>query len=768
MTTDKRTRDTSAKDSEVPAGDAARDHGAPRPPREPNRRDGALAPGQLIGLEPGIRGGGTPHITDISKAITTKDNQVFMLTDTTGDIVSPENGQGIYFRDMRYLDHMEMLLGGQRAISLLADASQGNHSIFELANPHMLLPSGYVLPKEHLSIRREYNLHDKLVQGIEIHNLDRVRVAFHLSLIFDSHFDDMMVIRGFLKDPGKRGTLHAPRLTRDTITLAYDGADRHHRGATITLSPAPARLEGATAVYEVDLQPGATLSITMTIALEDRGTDSDVEAGTVHTLASGSARLDAFDAVLSQLPAIETSNTLFDRALTRSFNDLRMLASADHANMYIGAGVPWYVALFGRDSAITAFETLAYQPELARSTLQVLAQYQGARVDDYRDEEPGKILHELRVGETANLHEIPMTPYFGSVDSTPWFLMLLAEYVRWTGDLNTFTSLRDNVLRALGWMDANEAGELRGFLSYGTKSQKGLINQGWKDSDNAIVNSDGSLVMPPVAMVEVQGYAYRTRLDMAQIFHAMGDEQLAREQEQKAAALKDRFDQHFWMPDQDYYALALQRDYRPAQAVASNPGQLLFTGIVDQQHADAIVARLMKEDLFCGWGIRTLAASEVAYNPLDYQVGSVWPHDNALIALGCATWGHNLAMERIFTGIFQAATWFNHFRLPEVFDGFSQSRYERPVNYPVACSPQAWAAGALPVMLQTALGLVPHALRRELYIRRPRLPAWLTSVTVRGLRIGGARVDLRYQRDGDVTLVAVLRREGDVKVMVEY
>ncbi|MFI5272354.1 MAG: glycogen debranching N-terminal domain-containing protein [Ktedonobacterales bacterium] len=727
-----------------------------------------LQPGQLASPEPGFHGSGTPHISDISNAVTTKDNQVFMLTDPGGDIASPENGEGIYFRDMRYLSRMQLLLGDRRPISLLADASRGNQSIFELSNPHMLLPNGYVLPKEHLSIRRTYDLHEAIEQTIEVQNLDRVAVSFRLSLVLASDFEDMMVIRGFLKEPEKRGMLLAPQVTSASIAFAYHGADEHQRSTLIAFAPQPDAIAGGTAYFDVSVQPGATLSLSMTITVVDRGPDDDVEVGTVHTLSSAADKHDAFDSVLARLPAIETSNALFDRALARSFDDLRMLATASHDDVYIAAGIPWYVALFGRDSAITAFEIVGYQPEVALSTLRVLARYQGTVDDDYRDEEPGKILHELRVGEVANLHEIPMTPYYGSVDSTLWFLMLLAEYVRWTGDLDCFRELRDNALQALAWMDRNEAEPLEGYLSYGTRSQKGLSNQGWKDSYNAIVNADGSLVVPPVATVEVQGYAYRARCDMAELFTALGDTQRAAEQEQKAAALKTRVEQRFWMPDQDYYALALQRDLRPARAISSNPGHLLFTGIVDDTQAAKIAQRLMQADLFCGWGIRTLGATEVAYNPLDYQVGSVWPHDNALIALGLAMHGFAQPMERVFTGIFEAATWFNHARLPEVFDGFSQSRYERPVNYPVACSPQAWAAGALPLMLQTALGLTPHALQRELHIRRPWLPAWLKDVTVRGLRICDAQVDLRYQREGDVTLVAVLKREGQVKVTVEY
>ncbi|HEU5439030.1 MAG TPA: glycogen debranching N-terminal domain-containing protein, partial [Ktedonobacterales bacterium] len=319
------------------------------PTSERGRGEAVLQPGQLVGQKPGIRQSGTPHISDISGAITTKNNQVFMLTASTGDIIAGDNGQGLYFRDMRYLDQMEMLLGDQHAISLLADASLGSQSIFELTNPHMLLPNGYELPKERLSIRRTYDLRSEITQTIEITNLDRVEVSFRLSLLFDTHFDDMLVIRSFLAGPGKRGTLYGPQFTADTITLAYDGADQHHRSTRIQCVPKPTEIQGATAYYDVALQPGAAVSITITLDLEDRGPNYDFEVGIVHTQKTAAEQHSAFDTVLSQVPAIETSNALFDRVLARSFNDLKMLATASHADVYLAAGIPWYVALFGRD-----------------------------------------------------------------------------------------------------------------------------------------------------------------------------------------------------------------------------------------------------------------------------------------------------------------------------------------------------------------------------------------------------------------------------------
>lgn len=722
------------------------------------------------GLKPGIKHGSASGISDIHGAVTTKYNQVFMLTDERGDILPDSHGFGLYFRDMRYLDHLELRLGNQHTISLLADAGKGSECVFELTNPQMKLSGGRTIPKERLSIRRSYTLHHAVTHCIAVRNLDREEVAFDLTLIFASDFDDMLVIRGFLPGPEKRGTVHPPQMKgKTTLLLAYDGADKHQRTTAIEFSPAPDETgDDGTITYHVRLEPGQTKTLKLDMKLGDAGPDSDHRHSGSQTTRSGAEKHSAFDKALAVHPQIETSNPLFDRALQRSLDDVRLLATANGNDVLVAAGIPWYVALFGRDSCITAFETLAFQPELARSTLDVLARYQGTTHNAYQDEEPGKILHELRVGEAANLHEVPMTPYYGTVDATPWFLMLTAEYVRWTGDLDFFHQMRDNVNRGLAWMDENEDEHLRGFLTYGTKSEKGLINQGWKDSDNGVVNEDGSLVEPPVALVEVQGYAYRARRDIAEMLRVIGDTDSAQALEQKAEALKQRFNERFWMDDENFYGFALQRGDRLSRAIASNPGQTLFTGIVTEERARAVADRLMRDDIFCGWGIRTLSAHEVAYNPLDYQVGSIWPHDNALIALGMRHWGATDYLDRIFTGIYQAATHFTDFRLPEVFDGFSQSQYTRPVKYPVACSPQAWAAGALPLLLQTALGLEPRATKKMLFIHRPYLPAWLSDVTVHSLRVGDAMIDLRYSREADTTLVAVLKREGDIVVQVEY
>lgn len=703
---------------------------------------------------------------DIRNAITTKYNQVFLLTNQVGDVEPENHGYGLYFRDTQYLDTWQMRICAQRAIPLLSDASHGDESRLELTNPELTLADGQRIAKEHISIRRVQSLRHQIRDTLTLRNMTQHPIQFDLTFTYSSHFTNMFTVRG--SSPGQRGTLHGPRVKGRQVILAYDGADQHMRTVTISFSSAPSSIAEGTVTFAVALKPRASEEIRIILDLVDQGPASAVDSAGKHTPYTEADQHHTFDQALANMPRIETSNQLFDRALQRSLSDLRMLATANHEDIYVSAGVPWYVALFGRDSCISAYQTLAYLPELAKTTLQVLARYQGTKYDDFQDEEPGKILHELRLGEKANLREVPMIPYYGSVDSTPWFLMLICAYVRWTGDLELFRQLENNVRAALDWIDGNLKSGLTGFLTYGSRSSSGLTNQGWKDSGNSIVNRDGSLVEPPIALVAVQGYVYHDWRELAHLFRLTGEKREAGKLEKKAADLKQRWNDTYWMPKRGFYALAIERERNLAEVIASNPGQALFTSMIDADKAQSIADRLVADDMFSGWGVRTLSADEKAYNPLDYQVGSVWPHDNSLIALGLRRYGFTAQMEEIFTGIFDAATEFPHFRLPEVFDGFSRADYDKPVNYPVACSPQAWAAGSLPLMLAAALGFEPDALDKTLRIHRPHLPSWLSSVTVHDLPVGHAKVDLRYQREDQNTLVAVLKREGDLDVIVQY
>lgn len=700
--------------------------------------------------------GRSTSVGSIGPSLTTKSGGIFVLCAADGDIDSDRNGgYGLYFHDTRFLDSASLRLDGQQLSVLLSSDEAGDRSVCELTNPD--LPIGDdILPKESLGIRRERKLGAHVEETVQVHSFSSKHVDVTLTIIHAARFDNMFVVRG--SKPGKRGKLHDPEWSGSTLTFRYNGADHRLRASVLTFDPPPDEHDGGTATYHLKLASRSTTTIRVTTKLQDEG------QGRLETSPQQpEKRRELFSKV-----RVETNNPLFDRALARSFEGLRMLLMRQFGDTFFAAGVPWYVALFGRDSLITSLQTLAYDPAIAANTLRVLAQYQGTKEDGWRDEEPGKILHELRVGEKANLHEVPQTPYYGTVDATPLFVILAGEYVRWTGDLKLWHDLRVNVDRALAWIDHYGDHDGDGFVDYASSSAKGLSNQGWKDSGNSITNRDGSLAKPPIALVEVQGYVFRAKHEAAWLYEQAGDNKRAEQLRHEAEQLRDRFHNAYWMPDRKFLAVALQKGGRRAASLTSNAGQALWSGIVDSGRADTVADLLLDDTMFSGWGVRTLAEGEAAYNPIDYQVGSIWPHDNSLIAAGLKRYGHDGKMLQLFTAIFQAATQFQHYELPEVFAGFSKAQYSVPVHYPVACHPQAWAAGSIPYLLKTALGLNADALQHRLEIVRPALPEWLSSVTLHGLRIGDASVDLRYERSDHTTLVAVLNRRGEVNVQIEY
>jgi glycogen debranching enzyme len=433
---------------------------------------------------------------------------------------------------------------------------------------------------------------------------------------------------------------------------------------------------------------------------------------------------------------------------------------------YVAAGVPWFATLFGRDTIITALEALPFMPDLAVDTLRVLAEWQATERDPKRDMAPGKILHELRSGEMVRTGEIPHGPYYGSVDATPLWLVLLGQTFRWTGDLGLVRELWPNVLAALAWIDGDGDIDGDGFVEYLRGDERGLFNQGWKDSSDAIRHRDGSIARPPIALVEVQGYVYDAKLRIAELARLLGEPDLATRLETEAADLRRRFDAAFWMPDAGYYAVALDADKRPVGSITSNPAHGLWSGIVPDERVAAVAARLVSPDLDSGWGIRTYAAGQPGFNPIGYHTGSIWPHDNAIAAAGLKRAGRHDEADRIATRIFEAARDSPEFRLPELFCGFTRDPSSVPVPYPVACSPQAWAAAAPLSLLQTMLGMHPRASEGILELDRPHLPTWLGKVTVHNLRVGAETVDLLFHRWRGTTSAEVLRRSGDLDLII--
>lgn len=776
----------------------------------------------------------TPSIAD---ALILKDCDLFLVTRPNGDIpLDPLQATGLYYHDCRFLDGYELRAAGYALETLVSTAARGYQSLVELTNPELLSADGTVLaPLESVAIKwmrtldcQGLALHDSL----SIRNLGRVPVSLPLSLRFHAGFQDVFQVRSLECEP--LGRLLPPHAQGRELLLEYEGSDDFTRRVTITFEEAPDCWEpvpgvprAVSAGFLVELPPRAERVIALIVGLEEEVTSGTRGVGHFPTtgaalpasrspvgVASPAAavpretgirgagtspaaaepgaparpprRVSAalHDALSLRHNRAETSwrqaqtrvscdSLLLGAIIERSFRDLYLLRSNIGGEQFYAAGVPWFGTLFGRDSVITALQTLPYDPRIARQTLLLLAAYQGNKEDPRREEEPGKILHELRVGELARTERIPHTPYYGSADVTPLFLILAAEYFAWTADVETLVRLEPHLAAALRWLEVNQ--DKRGYLTYGAPAPGGLVNQGWKDSDDGVPQADGFPAEPPIAMVEVQAYAYAARVRLAQMYRELGKADRAQALEEAAAALRDRFNRDFWMENRGCYALALagarasSRGKEPLQVrvCTSNAGHALWAGIATPEQARRVRKRLLKPDMFTGWGIRTLSANEMAYSPVGYHLGTVWPHDNALIAAGFRCYGFDKAALRVFHGLTRAAMYFELYRLPELFSGFSREEYEVPVPYPLASKPQAWAAGAVPYLLAELLGLRPEASRHRLNVVSPVLPEYVDWLELEGLRVGASRVDLRFERTRMGVAVEVRRKDEPIEVIVK-
>jgi glycogen debranching enzyme len=720
---------------------------------------------------------GTTTITrSITHAVVIKDEDVFFLCEPDGAVpLEGGHGFGLYYHDCRFLSGYELRVGGKRPDPLVWTADTGFMAVLGLSNADIRTTSGLPLPKHSVEIkwsRLVSSERQALFDEIELRSLTFQPIEFIVALTFKAGFEDMFAIRGMFQ--GRRGQVRQPEWEDGALRFAYDGADDLRRGLTIDVEPVPEGVNQHTAYFKIALQPKERQRIFISLRMSETPIGAALPAAPSEAptrpekdwAAIEGALRSSSESWLRRETCVASDSMMVNHIMDRSMRDLWMLCSRIGKIKYFAAGVPWFVTLFGRDSIITALQTLAYNPEIAEQTVRLLAAYQGKKIDPWREEEPGKILHEIRVGEMARLNEVPHTPYYGTIDATPLFLTLIGEHARWTGSLSLFREFHANVDAALDWIGRYGDTDGDGYVDYFCQTERGLENQGWKDSGEAVVNTDGSLAAPPIALVEVQGYVYQAKREMAALFRRAGDGDRARRLDREAEELRRRFNRDYWV-DGGWYALALQKGGRPVEVLSSNAGHALWSGIADAEQAKKTVASLMTDDMFSGWGIRTLSSNEIYYNPLGYHLGTVWPHDNSMIAAGFKRYGFDAEALRVFVGLVDAAVHFDGARLPELFGGFRRDDYGVPVPYPVACQPQAWAAGAMPYLLTTLMGLTPEGFENRLRVVRPIFPDFINHLDIRNLKIGSANVDLRFDRVKDRIEVKVLRSDGKFDLVVE-
>ncbi|HEV3475424.1 MAG TPA: amylo-alpha-1,6-glucosidase [Actinomycetota bacterium] len=709
-----------------------------------------------------------PNVADLpGKVIAVKEGETFLYSDIEGNIDDRrELGLGLYHQDTRFLSNLHMRISGREPILLSSSAERVYVAHVDLTNPDLFDDNdGIAVPQHTLNIRRIRTIRDRLYERIRMKNYNHFPVQVTIDLSFGADFADIFEVRGLARPT--RGQHEAPRATERSVRFGYLGEDGVRRQTRVEFGNKPARLEVrgdlAEASFRVRLAPNETKTIAMVV--EPTVANHRVKSATFDEVVHGLRH--SYEDWEQECTQIKTDNELFDQLLTRGLRDLRALYTTMNGGGIIAAGIPWYVAAFGRDTLITSHQMLMLSPRPARESLQVLAEFQGKVVDDWRDEEPGKILHEIRKGELAGSGYLPHTPYYGSVDSTLWFLILLAQYFRWTNDLGFMKEMLPAAEAALTWID--EYGDLDGdgFVEYKTRSARGLRNHGWKDAHDSVAHTDGRLAEPPIALAEVQAYVYMAWVRMSDVFSALGDFERAVALRNRATILRRRFHDFFWMPDHGYFAGALDGDKEQVRQIVSNPGHGLYCGIVDPGSADEVVHRLMEPDMFSGWGIRTMGKGEKSYNPMSYHNGTVWPHDNALIAAGFKRYGFIEETNRIVTALFEAAQFADYMRLPELFCGFTRRTPSPPVHYPVACSPQAWAAGAPFLLLQAMLGISALAHENLVTVNKPHLPPWLKEVELRNLRVGDNTISLVFRREREITSFSLLERQGDVRVVME-
>ncbi|BAB72289.1 glycogen debranching N-terminal domain-containing protein [Anabaena sp. FACHB-709] len=719
--------------------------------------------------------------------LTVKDDDLFLVTDTIGNIsgcsLSEGNpSMGLFCCDTRFLNRLELQIDGRSPVLLSSTAEKGFALSVLCTNPRI----DERMKADSVSIRRELVLNGALFEEIEVANYSTTTVAFELSISFDADFVDLFEVRGYNRD--KRGKLlrlvepiaedglvdgdgaavHTQHFAHkeQSLTLAYQGLDGSVMESRIQFQHRqPDDFKGYTAIWRLELPSHSTQKLGYRVNMfTNNNSSSRVSAAVTLVQAKASEMMEEQNWV-QKITNIRADKSIFNLVIERAEQDMYLLRQSFDKYKTVSAGVPWFSALFGRDSLITASQTLMLNPEIAKETLMLLAAYQGKHEDEWREEAPGKILHELRLGEMARCQEIPHTPYYGTVDATPLWLMLYSEYYSWTHDRETLEQLWPHALAAMDWIDRNM--QPSGYLTYHRKSKRGLDNQGWKDSGDCIVDRKGDLANGSIALSEVQAYVYAAKTRLAEIARMKKRLDLFERWQEEARSLKERFNQDFWIEDQDFCALALDGAGKQVDSITSNPGHCLLLGIFTPERAYSVAERLRAPDMFNGWGIRTLSSLSPAYNPMGYHIGSVWPHDNSLIAMGLRSLGLIDQALEIFQGLLDMTSQQPYQRPPELFCGYERNGDRSPVQYPVACTPQAWATGSIFQLIQMIVNLVPDAPNNCLRIIDPALPESISRLSLHNLQVGTTVLDLEFERSGGTTACRVARKRGNLRVVIE-
>ncbi len=698
----------------------------------------------------------------------TKEGDMFLCADAEGNLDAEQaTGAGFYWRDTRYLSDFRLAVDGHAPLLLSTSADRAFASHVDLANQDLVEEDGAVAAVQGtVNIRRTRVIDGRLYERIRIKNYNAAAVTLTVRLAFGTDFADIFEVRGLKR--ATRGRLARPKADRRSAVFAYAGEDGVFRETRIAFELEPTEVsvddEQVVAEWRLRLEPTQTELISLTVEPRAAGASQPERSFDVvmHDLRR------SYESWERACTRVWTDNELYNSLLSRGLRDLRALLTPTRHGSVVAAGIPWFVAPFGRDSLLTCHQTLMVNPDLTRTTLEVLAAFQADEVDEWRDAQPGKILHELRQGELAGAGIIPHTPYYGSIDSTPLWLLLLGTYYRWTGDLEFCRGLLPNVERALA-LDRRPTATPTATASSSTSAP---APAGWSTRAGRTPTtrwSTSTASWPrarspwprcrPTSTWPSCAWPRCSRRSAT----APGRPPCAR----RRPSLRAAFNERFWVESEQFYAMALDGEKRQVAAISSNPAHGLYCGIVDPDKAGPMARRLLAPDMFSGWGVRTLSKSAAAYNPMSYHNGSIWPHDNAIIGAGLKRYGFAKATNRLATAMFEMAVTVDDMRLPELFCGFTRRSPNRPVAYPVACSPQAWAAGAPFLLLQAMLGISADAPANTINVNKPHLPGWLNTVELHDLRVGCSTVSIVFQRQGEMTGFSLLDKDGDVRVLME-